>query len=402
MEPNPFRKLKNAALAASASIIMAVPAFGQNQEKAPITPKVSTETLDSTQNDREKDPFVNEAYVTRDGNYRHYHNPKSGFLTPDGNKKVSYSFGATENPYKNLQDIKDQTPVPQSLTETDFFTNYINAKIETDHVKTDTVTGNSYYDFTEYTPSIVGVDYEGDKHWNVNRFLINPHFKEFHIKKDQAEMNAMHDIYRYFLYIEKGDREKAWDEAHEFMTKEVDPIIKGKWNEWYTNRGYELFYSQSDPAPDTSYFIETPNLFNENDQDYGFVKSALMHNRDILTGARTGTAFTEQEIEDALTNYNIEYRKKTPEEARAIAKKAILKEQDEIKTAIEKVTSKPLVEYKVIQEGAYPENYSTLDPVLQEDWNNQNPDKVRIVQEAYTNEDRQKELEFYQSLSFAK
>jgi hypothetical protein len=107
---------------------------------------------------------------------------------------------------------------------------------------------------------------------------------------------------------------------------------------------------------------------------------------------------------DALNKLadNIEYRKKTPEEARAIAKKAILKEQDEIKTAIEKVTSKPLVEYKVIQEGAYPENYSTLDPVLQEDWNNQNPDKVRIVQEAYTNEDRQKELEFYQSLSFAK
>ncbi len=402
MEPNPFRKLKNAALAATASVIMAMPAFGQNQEKAPSTSKASTETLDSVRNAREQDPFVKEAYVTRDGNYRHYHNPKSAFFTPEGDAKVSYSFGATENPYKTLEDMKAQTPIPQSLTETDFFTNYINAKNETDHVKKDAVTGNPYYDFTEYDPSIAGVDYQGDKHWNINRFLIGPHFKEFNIPKDQAWMNAAHDMYRYFLCIEKGDQEKAWKETNEFMSKEVEPIVKGKWNEWYTSKGYELFYPQTEPAPDASYYIETPNLFDNNDKDYGFVKSVLAHNRDILTGARTGTAFTEQEIEDALTNYNIEYRKKNPEAARAIAKKAISDEQEQIRLSIEKVANKPLSEYKVIQEGSYPENYSTMDPVLQQDWSDQNPDKVRIVQEAYTNEDRQKELEFYQSLSFAK
>ncbi|MFM7088667.1 MAG: hypothetical protein ACKOW9_04005, partial [Candidatus Paceibacterota bacterium] len=200
-------------------------------------------------------------YITKDGNFRYYHNPKYNMITKIGDIKVSYSLGATKCPYSNLQDMKEKTAVPVSLGETDFFTNYINAKNETDTVLTDEVTGNRYYNFKEYDPSISGVSYEGEKHFNIQRFLIDPHYRFFHIKKDEARINALYDMYRYFLYQEKGNRDKAWEEANRFMQENVDPLVNSKYAKWAGENYEKLGITE---ANDPEYFTGSFNLFDSN------------------------------------------------------------------------------------------------------------------------------------------
>ncbi len=388
-------------MAAATTVVMAVPAFGQSQEKASSSPKASTETVDS----KSQDPYASESYTTRDGLHRHYHNPKSLVLTSKGEQMVSYALGATESPYESLQEIRDRTPVPQRLEETDFFSNYINAKAnETNDIDTDLVTGNRYYDYEKTSPWMKdGVAYQGDNHWNVLRFLIRPHFEDFNTTKDRATTNATYDMYRYFLYQDKGDREAAWQHTVDFMSHEVDPIVNGKWTAWHTQTVNRLYGNTLDRKADSTHFIETSDIFDSNNEERsGFIEQLLTYNKNVADGKISGMPFSRQEVENALTDYNIEFRKKDPETARAISQAAITKKENWISQQINRIQQKPLSEYKVIQEGNYPAEFDRWDPIMQDDWEVKNPEKVRIVQEGYTEQDRQKQLAIFEGLSFAK
>jgi len=343
-------------------------------------------------------PYIDEAYITRDGNLRYYHNPKIGHYSITGDEKVSYSFGATKCPHSNLEDIRTKTVVPESLGETDFFTNYVNTLVETDTILVDPNTGNRYYNYREYYPNITGVNYEGENHFNIQRFLIDPHYKNFNLNKDEARLNALHDVYKYFLFQENGQREKAWEEANRFMSENVDPLIESKYAKWANENNKILVGSGG--VSDPNKFVYSPNLFNSN--DYTFLPQFVIdHNRRVIEGDEQGRIFSKQEIIDVLVDYNIHFRKKDPEEALRISVNSVNEIEEKYKTRIAEVEQRPLTEYKVIKEASHPEGYDAWPPENQDEWRSNNPDKLGEYQEKFTEEMRQRELRSLRNCRFA-
>ena len=289
--------------------------------------------------------YENETYTTRDGNIRYFHNPSSLLETQGGDQNVTYSVGATKCPFQNLEEIKLKTRTPESLAETDFFCNYINAGLTTDHVLVDTHTGNRYVNYKEYNSMRDHVNYEGQNHWNIQRFLIEPHYDFFGVEKKQGRTDALYDIYKYFLYTEKGNRDTAWQKANEFMTKNVDCIVNSDYANWANKNYRRLGLATTDP--DSSQYIGDSNLFSA-DNTTTLVGIVLRYNSSMLGGAeknlfqQNGPLFTREEIEHILIDYNIQYRKKDLETATQITKDCIESELKKYKDEIESYRNKPL------------------------------------------------------------
>ncbi len=336
-------------------------------------------------------------YITKDGNFRYYHNPKSGQETKIGDVKVDYSLGATKCPYLDLEEIKEKTVTPISLGETDFFTNYINAGLPTDTVITDEVTGNRYYNFREYNPAISGVGYEGEKHFNIQRFLIDPHYRFFKIKKDEARVNTLHDIYRYFLYQEKGDREKAWEEANKFMIENVDPLIESKYAEW-ANENYQALNIMDFSDPE--YFIGSFNVYDIQGRTT-LPDHILQYNRRIFGKGYEGRPFSRIELVDALTDYNINFRKKSPGEAKRIAEESVNNAEERYRKLEEEVRNRPLSDFQVIREPEFPVGFENWGPGEQDEWKNNNTEKLGEFVYSFTEEDRERELRDLRNFRFA-
>lgn len=340
-----------------------------------------------------QDSIPHKRYITKtiDGNTRYYHNPKANFTTKNGDVMVSYALGSTQSPFANLEEMKTSTSMPESLGETDFFTNYINAKSETDTVITDPNTGNRYYNYKEYDPSISGVAYENEKHFNIQRFLIDPHYIFFGTKIKEARVNALYDVYKYFLYQEKGDRDSAWTKANQFIVENVDPLINSKYAKWanenYKNLGLRAF-------SDLDYYIADHNLFSSKNTT-SFPDIVLRHNNEVLSGKAEGRAYSKKEILDILVDYNIIYRKKDPEEALAIASKCI---DDALKRYADEVdfyTNRPITEYRVVKEIQYPPGFNKWNEEEKFIWLNDEKNKELRgeIQEKFTEEDRKRILE---------
>ncbi len=343
-------------------------------------------------------PWKDEDYVTKDGNVRHFHNPKSGWYTETGLQKVSYAFGATETPFKTLEEMKEKTRVPKSLGETDFFSNYINARSETDDVVTDPETGNRYYNYHNTMDSVItGVPVEGDSHWNIDRFLLQPHYRDFGIPKAEARKNALNDMYKYFLYQEKGNRDSAWQKANDFIEKNIDVITESKFCKWYEENLNNIFPGKFEVTPGT--YVGTSNLY-QSDNTTSFVYQVLEHNGRVFNGEEKGRAYSKKEIRDILTDYNIVYRKKNPEEAARIAEESVNSEEKKWKDAYEETKNRPITESKIVfNEGVtgFPEGFDSWDPILQSDWHDKN---VKSTTNPFTEEDRVRHMKLFGSHHF--
>lgn len=332
-------------------------------------------------------------YLTRDGNVRYYRNPSAG-KTEHGDEKISYSYGATQSPYASLEEIKLKTKTPENLTETDFFTNYINARDQTKKVLIDKNTGNTYYDYTEYDPSLNQVKIAGEFHWNIHRFLIQPHYLDFNIPIPKARLNALHDMYKYFLYLEKGDTEKAWAETNRFITEEVDAVVNSAYANWarenYPKLG--LFGPKNeDTTLSKDRYIGDSNLFSSHDKTT-LVSVILDYNENVLSGKSKGHAYIRKEIEDILIDYNIVYRKKDLETAKQIARDVIDAEFERDILSEEKIKNKPLSSGMPAQ---LPPDFNAWNSENQNDWINSHPDQMG--QAPFTENDKQKQISFYEN-----
>ncbi|MEJ0001597.1 MAG: hypothetical protein WDN09_00175 [bacterium] len=148
----------------------------------------------------------------------------------------------------------------------------------------------------------------GEKHWNIQRFLIDPQYRFFHIQIQEARKNALYDMYKYFLYLEKGDREKAWKQANDFIVQKVDPIVESKYAKWANENYYSIGIGAY--PPDTAYYnADLETLYGNNDHT-DLPEEILQHNSDVITGKKKGKLYGAKEIEDILIDYNIVYRKK--------------------------------------------------------------------------------------------
>jgi len=301
--------------------------------------RVKIENIFKTK-DEKQDTVVNlnfecnldDAYITRDGNVRLFHNPQNHIIPGNnvgsmlrGDGDLGYSIGSTVSSFSDLVEMKEKTRIPESLIETDFFTNYINAIDQSEFILVDKETGNMCYDSDFCNESkFSGVDFDGDKHFNIQRFFIDPHYKFFHVPVDIARMNAMNDIYKYYLFLENGDRDVAWQRANMFMETEVDPIVNSMYSKWSSENYSRIYYNDYNTLGEENptCFSGDLNLYNSEDGT-SLVNEVLNTNNLILSGKIEGELFSEEEIFEVLVNYNLVYRKKSQEEAEVIARESV-------------------------------------------------------------------------------
>ncbi len=391
------KRIKHAAVAGAALIAHTFSANAQNVEK-------------HVENKIGDGPYITYS-KTADGNERFVYNPSMyNIKRENADSSVHYLVGATESPFLTLEEMKEKTEVPKHLTETDFFTNYINTKFETPKVNHDEKTGNAYFDYLSVDPRLQGVPFEGDKHWNIQRFLVQPHFNNFPIEAEEGQRNATYDMYKYFLYTEKGDRDTAWKKATEFIEREVAPIINSKYFAW-AKENYPILNWR--PGSGDSRFLNADHtLFEGTDHGEHFALEdnstdlpniILAHNKKVLDGEIKGPLYTKQAIIDLLIDYNIVYRKKTPQEALDIATYAVESAEKKYRDEESAYLARPLVEKDtVISMPDFPPDFSSWDEELQFMWLNDpaNKDKLGKIERKFTEQDRQKALNGLKNFRF--
>ena len=142
----------------------------------------------------------------------------------------TYALKKTVTPYKTNQQIKKNTKAPINPDDVDFLFNYRH----TPHA-----------DPNEATATVV--PYEGEKHWNIDRFITDSAFGSAyeHLKSDddsiEAERrNVLADMFKYQMYQHpEQSRGKSFREAKRFVKNEIDPRVSGPYFQSY-NRGQDV------------------------------------------------------------------------------------------------------------------------------------------------------------------
>jgi hypothetical protein len=211
-----------------------------------------------------------------------------------------YMLKRTVSPYTTDEDVRLNTQMPSRPQDVNFISNYANSA--------------GYESKSEYPTK---VPYEGEKHWNIDRFAIDPEFsshypdlentKEY-TDKTQQRRNTLTDMYKYFMLQNKGDRDVAWKQANEFMTKEIDPRISGP--------VYDVLHN-SDPLGWLSGSI-TSMIPNEYRRTY----DSLLNEAKLPEEQRSyiGNEFLKnpaspKRVKDLAMDWLVNYKKMSPKEA---------------------------------------------------------------------------------------
>jgi len=245
---------------------------------------------------------VKVAATVKHGNEtKYYHQPGSGGL--------NYQSVRTVSPYLSNRDIKKYTPVPTSGQDVDFISNYRNFK--------------SYFD-----PGNVGdnfnptsVPYEGEKHWNINRFIIDPHLgnafgdlKASDSSSEEKRASILSDMYKYYMLQNPGHQGKAFRQAKRFVRKEVDPIMKGAFlNDLYTHN-LEHTVPNFNLMDVLNTFDEQNPLISVNTFNRGMDQNESMRRLD--GGKYHKEDWTPDKLKNISIDYLTNYKKMSKKDAR--------------------------------------------------------------------------------------
>jgi len=140
-------------------------------------------------------------------------------LTPVGPGEI-YMLKRTVTPYTKNRDIRRFTPAPTDPRQVNFISNYAGAIGEP-----------LSKDYGKYPTA---VPFEGEKHWNIDRFIIDPAFRfssntmpkvtDF----GQAKKNVLADMYKYNM-LQGQDRKEAFRNAKKFVRTEVNPRVNSRY-----------------------------------------------------------------------------------------------------------------------------------------------------------------------------
>jgi hypothetical protein len=153
--------------------------------------------------------------------------PEVTYTHNPGTKGI-YRLQRTVTPYTSNRDIRRYTQAPTDPRQVNFIQNYAGAI--------------GYQD----DPSFVyptQVPMEGEKHWNIDKFLIDPQFSRKYGRlenaettKEQARANALADMYKYYMLQYPNKKGKAFRQAKRFVRREIDPRISGPFYDYYLNK----------------------------------------------------------------------------------------------------------------------------------------------------------------------
>jgi len=152
--------------------------------------------------------FVTTDTTTLPKETRYVHNPSVG-------GKTDYAIRRTVTPYKTEDEIRRFTQMPASGEDVDFNYWYRNAANQKD---------------------ATSVPFEGDKHWNIDRGIIDvqfgksyPNLNQSGTTVEQNRNNTLADMYKYYMLQNPNNKNKAWRQAKRFVRKEIDPRINNEY-----------------------------------------------------------------------------------------------------------------------------------------------------------------------------
>jgi hypothetical protein len=136
-----------------------------------------------------------------------------------------YSLKKTVTPYKTNQQIKKNTEAVDNPNDIDFLFNYRHTSAD------DSDNRNA-----------MSVPYQGMRHWNIDRFIIDPEFgggyTNLKAEDDSMEAkrrNVLADMFKYQMFQHpEQSRGKSFRQAKRFVKKEIDPRVSGAYFENYT------------------------------------------------------------------------------------------------------------------------------------------------------------------------
>jgi hypothetical protein len=148
--------------------------------------------------------------------------------THEPGKRGAYRLQRTVTPYTRNRDIKRFTQAPTDPREVNFLQNYAGA-----------ISGYQDDPGFKYPTQ---VPYEGAKHWNIDRFIIDPQFSTrtgaLQTEKstlEQNRANTLADMYKYYMLQDPEHKGRAFRKAKRFVRREVDPRIKGSFLQSYNS-----------------------------------------------------------------------------------------------------------------------------------------------------------------------
>jgi len=148
--------------------------------------------------------------------------------THEPGKEGLYRLQRTVTPYTSNRDIRRYTQVPTDPRQINFIQNYAGATGSQD---------NSEFVYPTQVPI------EGEKHWNIDRFIIDPQFSNRSITNneslEQNRANVLADMYKYYMLQDPEHKGRAFRQAKRFVRREIDPRIKGPFLQSYNTAGTE-------------------------------------------------------------------------------------------------------------------------------------------------------------------
>jgi hypothetical protein len=204
--------------------------------------------------------------------------------THEPGQRGAYRLQRTVSPYLSNRDIKQFTEAPTDPRQVNFLQNYAGA-----------ISG--YQDDPDFVYP-TQVPYEGAKHWNIDRFIIDPQFSNRNITNneslEQNRANVLSDMYKYYMLQDPEHKGKAFRKAKRFVRREIDPKIKGPFLQSYNTVGTENpdYFQQGYQGPE--------NFTNQNN-----LKD--LYTRELID--ETGQKKVTQEEIDKLKDVSFDYFK---------------------------------------------------------------------------------------------
>jgi hypothetical protein len=133
---------------------------------------------------------------------------------PSGSREA-YMLKRTVTPYTSKRDIRKKTQTPTDPRQVNFLSNYTGSLGD-----------------IKNQPS--AVEFEGDKHWNIDRFIMDPAFGhgypalESGQSKKGLKKNVLADMYKYYM-LQGQDKDDAFRNAKQFMRQEINPRLNSKY-----------------------------------------------------------------------------------------------------------------------------------------------------------------------------
>lgn len=186
-----------------------------------------------------------------------------------------YMLKRTVTPYKSKRKIRKFTEAPTDPRQVNFLSNYAGGL------------GEPLNKSFKYPTS---VPYEGKKSWNIDRFLIDPQFssgyedlnQEDRLNKRELKNNTLADMYKYFMLQNKGDREKSWKEAKNFMKEEVNKRTKTPMYNLLVGKKHNPVFKSINNAVEKDYLKRFNEIKEDSKKDWGMLPETDANDNVLL------------------------------------------------------------------------------------------------------------------------